>query len=301
MKASLVFTLFALLSACASAPKLESAQLTALSEHLPTRVHLEKTPFVEQKAGHCGPASLAMVMAAVPHEVSLETLTTQVYVPGAQGSFQTDMLSAIRRQGLVALPVRNLRDMLQEVEAGRPVLVFQNLAFRWYPRWHYAVVTGYDLDKKKIILHSGPEKNVERDMRIFEQSWKLADAWAYVILKPGEISKTALEEDYLKAGLALEESGQLQPALKAYMNLYQKWPNSLKASLASANILYQMGELQQAKIILKESSIKHPGSFQAWNNLSVVQRELGEKGPAERSLARALRLQKQPEGEMISP
>jgi hypothetical protein len=32
---------------------------------------------------------------------------------------------------------------VDQLEAGRPVLVLQNLALKLWPQWHYAVVVGY--------------------------------------------------------------------------------------------------------------------------------------------------------------
>ncbi|WVM93376.1 hypothetical protein ULG90_05290 [Halopseudomonas pachastrellae] len=44
--------------------------------------------------------------------------------------------------------------ILRELDDGNAVLVMQNLAFDWYPQWHYAAV-GYDLNTRELILHSG--------------------------------------------------------------------------------------------------------------------------------------------------
>ena len=48
-----------------------------------------------------------------------------------------------------------LADLLQEVAAGHPVIVLQNLGLEWIPVWHYSVVIGYDLSRGQLVLRSG--------------------------------------------------------------------------------------------------------------------------------------------------
>src|SRR2546422_3737218 len=55
------------------------------------------------------------------------------------------------RSGQLAVPVTTLSDLLAEVAAGHPVLVFQNLGLHWIPRWHFAVAVG---DRKSTRLNS---------------------------------------------------------------------------------------------------------------------------------------------------
>ena len=122
---------------------------------VPARQELEAVPFIPQAAYQCGPAALAMVLAWIGHPVHSDALAGQVFSRARQGSLPTDMTSAARRHGLVAYPISTLRAVVTEVAAGNPVILLQNLGSPDRPRWHYAVVVGYDLVRDQIILRSG--------------------------------------------------------------------------------------------------------------------------------------------------
>jgi hypothetical protein len=77
--------------------------------------------------------------------------------------------------------------------ANNPVIVFQNLTLRWASQWHYALVVGYNLTEKKIILHSGHQPYMKVDISDFEYTWKLADNWGLVVLAPDKLSASATE------------------------------------------------------------------------------------------------------------
>src|SRR5919198_4728293 len=111
---------------------------------IPVQWQLESVPFVPQAEYQCGPASLAMVLAWIGKPVRPAELAGQVYSLARQGSLPGDMTGAARRHGLVAYPISTLRDVVSEVAAGNPVIVLQNLGSSDRPRWHYAVVVGYD-------------------------------------------------------------------------------------------------------------------------------------------------------------
>ena len=70
---------------------------------------------------------------------------------------------------MLAYPLRDsLADLLREVAHGNPVIVFQNLGTRWLPRWHFAVVVGYDLQASKVILRSGTTERWRTTLATFE-------------------------------------------------------------------------------------------------------------------------------------
>src|SRR5512139_1678185 len=122
---------------------------------LPRRVELAATPFLPQARYQCGPAALATVLAARGVTVSPEELVREVYLPARQG-------------GLLAVAVEpDLDAVLEEVAAGNPVLVLQNLGLDWLPRWHYAVVVGYDLDAQELLLRSGTEPRRVTQFAVF--------------------------------------------------------------------------------------------------------------------------------------
>ena len=85
------------------------------------------------------------------------------------------------------MPVDNLADLLAELDAGHPVLVFQNLALDWSPQWHFAVAVGYDLDSGDLILRSGTERRRVTRLSTFEFTWRRGDYWALVVLPPDRL------------------------------------------------------------------------------------------------------------------
>ncbi len=80
----------------------------------------------------------------------------EVFIPGREGSLQLEMVAAARRHGMLVYPLQGgLESVLEEVAAGNPVLVLQNQAFSWWPRWHFAVVVGFDRERRELVLRSG--------------------------------------------------------------------------------------------------------------------------------------------------
>ena len=113
-------------------------------------------PFHPQTEYQCGPAALAGVLGASGVPVRPETLVSQVYLPGRQGSLQLELLGATRRAGRIPYVIdREPAAVLAELEAGRPVLVLQNVLTPSVPRWHYAVVVGSDPARNRFILNTG--------------------------------------------------------------------------------------------------------------------------------------------------
>lgn len=261
--------------ACASKAHQTEALLRGPFEGPPAHV-LESAPYVKQDAGFCGPAALAMAMQAAGKEVSVEALSAQVMTAGAKGSLQMDMISAARRNGMMAVPVEDIKQIAGEVASGRPVIVFQNLGLNWLPRWHYAEVVGYDLPNQEIVMHSGDEAFRREPLRYFERSWGLADFWALVILKPGDLSATGTELAHLKAAAGLEQAQLLDEAARAYDGILTKWPESLGALVGRANIAYQRTEYRAAVDLLQRAAKAHPDSIVARHNLAVAEQAVLE-------------------------
>lgn len=267
----------ALLIGCASSTEQSDRLLVSREDRA---VQIEGVPFIEQSAGHCGPATLAMVFSWAGRPVPVDELATKVFTPGMQGTFQNDMIGAARRHGLVAVPIRDLVSLMAELDAGHPVIVFENLALSWLPQWHYAVVYGYDLAREEVIMHSGPEEAKRWDIRKFERSWKLGDYWGLVVLPPDQLSASASELDHVVASAALEEANHLADARRAYESILKRWPKSLGARIGLGNIAYKDGELQSAVMHLRQATIDHPDSDSARHNRAVAEAALREKAKA---------------------
>lgn len=272
---------------CASTtPQVDSLSLHSL---VPQKVEISNVPFIEQSAGHCGPATLTMALQWAGNNVPLSTVTSQVYTPGMKGSLQTDMISGARRQGMMALPVTGVQNLLREVRAGHPVIVFENLALSWLPQWHYAIVYGFDPTSEEVIMHSGPEAGKHWDIRKFERSWKLGDYWGLVVLPPGQLSVTASERAHVTAAAALESVGKSAEAEKAYRSILARWPQSLAAYVGLGNIHFSRKQYSEAINNLQKATALQPESAVAWYNLTMAQAALGQTTAARKSAKQALR------------
>lgn len=275
--------LTALLSACAGrAPSLPDSSDLA---HLPDQVLLQQVPFHPQDAYQCGPASLAMVLNHRDITVTPDALKDRIYLPERQGTLQVEMVSAARERDLLVYPLEKKLDaVLVELDAGNPVLVMQNLAFDWYPQWHYAVVIGYDLPAQQMIVHSGLNAAQREPFNVFMRTWSRADYWARVMLPPGQLPATAQPLSYLKATSDLEQTGRLDSAKRAYQSATEHWPEQPGARFGLANTRWAMDDRQAAIADFQRLVNDFPSFQPGWNNLATGLELAG--CPAEANTAR---------------
>lgn len=266
------------LTGCARAPLLPPE-----SALLPERVELAQVPFFAQRDYQCGPAALATMLTQRGVDTSPALLKERVYLPGRQGSLQVELVAAARAHELLVYPLPpRLEALLQQVAAGNPVLVLQNLAFDWYPRWHFAVVVGYDRNEGSLVLRSGTTERWLTDFASFDNTWARSGRWAVVTLPPDRLPADAQLLPWLKAASDLEETGHLLAARQAYLSATQRWPQQSMGWFALANNSYATGDRPGAEQALR-ASIEHAPNFAAgWFNLSQL---LAEQGCATTSSA----------------
>jgi len=278
-----------LLAGCAAPPQLARLQ-AAWPEAIPAQAEIRSVPFYPQEDYECGPATLAMVASAAGVSVRPEQLVEQVYVPARKGALQQEMLAAARRQGLLSYALApRLEAVLQEVAAGHPVIVFQNLALPIYPIWHYAVVIGYDREQGTVLLHSGRSERLEMTLDTFERTWARGGYWAMVALAPRQLPATA-EPDRLAAALAVLERVQPQAARAAYVRALQRWPTHRPSLLGAGNAAYAAGQLAEAVAAFRHAVHVHPDFADAWHNLARVLVEQGARQEAKVAAAKAVAL-----------
>jgi tetratricopeptide (TPR) repeat protein len=238
---------------------------------LPRSAALSDVPFFPQEKYQCGPAALATVFNHHGVSVSPDTLKPLVYIPERNGSVQTEMLAAARSFDMLAYVIEpNLDSLFYEIAAGHPVLVMQNLGFSWIPRWHYAVVVGYDLATNQITLRSGTTREWQTTISNFDVTWDRSRRWAVVYLPAGEIPKTARPLPYLKNALAFEQTGRITAALKSYQAAAQHWPEELLPAVALGNFAASQQDWTTAEQAFRQALQYHPQSAEAWNNLGFV-------------------------------
>lgn len=229
---------------------------------------------------------MALTYAGVPR--TLEELTEQVYLPQRKGSLQPEMLAATRRAGLLAYVLAPEPDaLLRELAARRPVVVLLNLRFDFFPEWHYAVVTGHDLNDREVFLHSGADERTVMDLDDFDRAWAKAQRWAFVAVSPDQLPATASEAAYIDAAAALERVSP-ESARVAYMTALTRWPMNLIARVALGNEAYHRHDLATAEMHYRRATVDHPDAADAWNNLAQVLYEQGRNQTALEAVERAV-------------
>ncbi|UCH73130.1 MAG: PA2778 family cysteine peptidase [Rhodospirillales bacterium] len=257
------------LAACAGTG--QTTQLLRDPGPLPRRAMVDDVPFFAQERFYCGPAATAMALAWTGLPVTQDDLVPQVYTPGREGTLQPDVIAALRRNGRLAVQIESLPDLLAELAAGRPALVFQNLGLSWVPQWHFAIAIGYDLHARELILHSGTNENYRQDLGTFERTWERGGYWALAVLKAGQLPVRADEIAVLRAAAGLERVGQHEAAAGAYQAIGQRWPNSFAAHFGLGNTRYTLDDMEGAEAAFRRAIAAQPDAAgPAWNNLAYV-------------------------------
>ena len=282
--APVIATLAVALAGCATSPPLADG-LPATARRA---VELDSTPFFPQEDYQCGPAALATLLAASGVDVAPEALAPEVYLPERRGSVSLELVGAARRHGrLPYVLATTAEEMVAELESGRPVLVLQNLGATRLPRWHYAVLIGYDAERNVAVLRSGRERRLEMKWQRFAGSWHRGGRFALTTLRPGEIPAHAEPARYIAAAAGLEAAGQRRAAAAAYEAAIVRWPQEPQAWLGRGNIAYADGDRTAAADAWSRAIALDPADAAARNNLAELLLEAGCLDESRRQIERA--------------
>ncbi|MCK8517264.1 PA2778 family cysteine peptidase [Methylonatrum kenyense] len=251
------------------------ASLTGISqdeafERPPQAVELTEVPYHPQEAYQCGPAALAEVLGWSGIEVEPEELEPSLFIPERKGTLQVELISQTRQRDRVPYQIDGSFDaIMQELEAGNPVLVFQNLSLRWFPIWHYAVIVGYDPEAERFILRSGEHKRLETKLDRFRRTWDRGDRWAMVVTRPDQLPASADANRWFRAGADLEQTGRSDSALRVFETGREKWPEHAGFHLGLFNLHFAAGELEAAEDAIRLGLTEAEGNHGVlWNNLA---------------------------------
>ena len=254
-----------------------------------TPVELTEVPFHSQVTDQCGPAALASVLNDAGILVSPADLRSRVYIPDRQGSLQLELVAATRHFGRIPYEIDpSLRALVAELDAGRPVLVLQNLGTDAFPVWHYAVVVGYLAPEQRFVLRSGDKERHELSARRFARTWQRSEFWAIVALVPGELPAIADEKRYLQAVAAFESVGEPADVATAYRAATERWSQSRLAWLGLGNASFSGRELAHAGDAYRKALEINPGDAIVLNNLAHIYLELGCRNDALEAIDAAL-------------
>ena len=288
------------LGGCASMVPQTMALRTDWPPGLPSQSEIADVAFFPQEALQCGPAALATLMVKAGVATTPEALAPSVFLPAREGSLQIDMLATPRRYGRVSYALvpgaRAFARLLQEVAAGNPVIVLQDLGALGQPRWHYAVVVGYDYPAGMLTLRSGRSARETMPFTMLEYTWKKSAYWAMVVTPPSVIPATADDATYVEAIHAMAHAAPRYPSPEhglvkaAYQAALDRWPQSLAAAIGLANVYYDQGKLADAEGVLRDALAHQPESIIALNNLAQTLSDLGRQNEALQAIERATAL-----------
>lgn len=248
-------------------------------------VELDKTPFFPQEIHQCGPAALATVLGASYVDVTPEELAEQVYIPGRRGSLQVEMMAAPRTHGRIAYRIApDLADITAQLDSGRPVLVLHNYGLPFWPRWHYAVVVGYDTAGQQMILRSGKVQRQVLSAANFMRAWDNADRWGLVLLKPGEMPPSADRERYLEAAAGFELASTPEQAWAAFDVAVKEWPDDPVARVGRGTASYRNNDFHAAAADYRAALQMDDSQAAARNNLAMTLLQLGCIAEARRQI-----------------
>lgn len=251
---------------------------------------LAQVPFYPQQRDQCGPATLAMALSASGLTRDPDSIAANVFVPGRAGSLAPEMLAAARRQGRLAVQLpADLGSILREVDAGNPVIVFQNLGLSFYPVWHYALVIGYDIGQDQVVLHSGPQERMRMSLELFERTWRRGGSWAMVAVAPQNLPVSPTSDALVAAAAALERV-DLGAARSAYEALVQRAPGNFGAWMGLGNSAFGLGDGAAAVAAFTKASELQPENADSWNNLASALLAQGSAREARAAIEHALAL-----------
>lgn len=246
-------------------------------------------PFFAQQAYQCGPAALASMLHAAGVAASPDELVSEVWLPQRRGSLAMELAAAARARGRLVYPVTSEAQLLDELDAGHPVLIRQNLLFDWWPQWHFAVVTGYAAHGEEFFLHSGKHPDMRVDRNWFIRRWDKAGNEGFVVLAEGMLPSSSDATRLLRAIDDVSRSSRT-PALSYWQAALRRYPDDALMHFGHGNALYQAGDKVAARDAFTRAVALQPALHAGWNNLASVLHELGQSNEAADAIRHALAL-----------
>lgn len=184
-------------------------------KRLPERVELSGT-FYRGEANQSGPQVLASLLSQQGIVITPGLLEKPLQLPGAEDKLQRNIENLAREYGMVVYPLdSNLPALLTQVAAGYPVMVRFSEGSAFWAEPRYAILSGYDRNKQKVLLRAGMNRRQLMSFSAFESALEKSGGWAILIQKPSQIPAAVDQQRWLKATDALAQAGQENEAAQA--------------------------------------------------------------------------------------
>lgn len=148
---------------------------------------IEGVPFFPQDTDMCGPAALASVIGYWGNQsasASMEGVAEKVYHERLKGTLPIDMLIYAKELGYEASYYRGtLDDIKKKVTEKTPLIIFIDKGYKFYPRGHYIVVTGYNEKMRVVTAHSATNKNEPFSYERLLNAWSKTD-YSTLLVRP---------------------------------------------------------------------------------------------------------------------
>ncbi|MFJ2491257.1 peptidase C39 family protein [Pseudomonas iridis] len=184
-------------------------------KRLPERVELSGT-FYRGEANQSGPQVLASLLSQQGIVITPGLLEKPLHLPGAEDKLQQNIQNLAREYGMVVYPLdKSLPALLTQVAAGFPVMVRFSEGSAFWAEPRYAILSGYDRNKQKVLLRAGMNRRELMSFSAFESAFEKSGGWAILIQKPAQIPADVDRQRWLKAADELSQAGQEPEATQA--------------------------------------------------------------------------------------
>jgi len=141
---------------------------------------IDNVPFYPRPSGQCGPESLAAVLDFYGADQNPDQIAQAVYREDLQGTVGLDMVLFARNQGYQAVFFRGtIKDLIQAVDRGRPLIIMVDYGASRLVKSHYLVVIGYS--PEGITVNSGRTRGQIIPWAEFPTKWARTDYWTLLI------------------------------------------------------------------------------------------------------------------------
>ncbi|MFQ3249293.1 MAG: hypothetical protein ACI9O6_001097 [Glaciecola sp.] len=276
---SFLIGLMALFYGCQATPQADSFNANML-ESLPHEHLIASVPFFPQQEFYCGPTTLSEVFNYYGTQDSPEKIAPNTFIPNQEGTLKVEMSVAARQHGFLAYTdTGTLSGIISLVSDDIPVIVFQNVSTSWFPQWHYAVVIGYDIPKRKFILHTGLTPEHIMSFELFERTWGRGEYWMLAPLPPKKDSKHLKPYIYINAAYDMLTVTNEQKGIRFLISATKQWPNNWLPYFLIANHFIETAPEKSVKWFEQGMEV---GQFEAayLNNYSIALLNIKEHGTA---------------------